>query len=654
MDLIGTQLHNIVLDNKPTWISPDFATFSSTMVVLWITRVLILKSLVQLGRSQYAEQFRITKRPVINDAQLERESVWVYGYFYDFITLMFSYYFGLFRNMPLFISESIGWYFVFHATIVEFVYYWFHRLLHVSWVYKNFHQYHHKSINTEPTTGLSFEIAERLSYTALFSVAPLCVSLLGLQSYVTMFLYFIWFDVMNEGGHINFEVLPEWYHKSPLKYLFYSPTFHSVHHTKFKKNYSLFMPWSDILFGTAIYKDTTTKSEELLPTHVKTEKKSEFVLLVHGGHLASILYSNKLHPKLAELAKLKNKYEHKPWMYLLYPYLLLLSTYIGYFEKGVHSEEEFDFTVPSSESNENKSKSVRGATWIVRNLGAHYLFKSYKKTITNRIEDAVLEAQDQGVKVVGLGNFNKAEWINHGGLDIVEKLKNKLNGTYIAHGDTLSAASVYQYSMWLREQNYWNKAVFITGATSKIGRAVCLQLVKNDITVFMYSQCRARYQEIADEAAPEKRHLLVYCNNLADGKNCDLWLTGKMIPHGVELLNAIPKYATIVNFAVPDPLNPKLMATRPDLLHLDSGLLAYDSKVMCPRFTWLLPAGTIYACLAGCIVHSMLGIQAHEVGPVVIEDMDKYWKAAKECGFTIPPHSSFYSPTNLPAPRLSL
>jgi len=275
-----------------------------------------------------------------------------------------------------------------------------------------------------------------------------------------------------------------------------------------------------------------------------------------------------------------------------------------------------------------------------------------KKTITKRIEDAVLEAQDQGVKVVGLGNFNKAEWINHGGLDIVEKLKDKLHSTYVAHGDTLSAASVYQYAMWLREKNYWSKAVFITGATSKIGRAVCLQLIKNDITVFMFSKCRARYQEIAAEAAPEKQHLLVYSDNLADGKNCDLWLTGKMIPRGKELINAIPFNSTIVNFAVPDPLSPQLMKTRPDLLHLDSGLLAYDSKVMSPRFTWLLPQGTIYACLAGCIVHSLLGIQAHEVGPVIIEDMDKYWKAAQESGFTIPPHSSFYSPINLPPPRI--
>jgi len=348
------------------------------------------------------------------------------------------------------------------------------------------------------------------------------------------------------------------------------------------------------------------------------------------------------------LMKLTYKYQHQPWMYLLYPYLIIMSTYWGYFERGFHNEEVFDFSLKKDTS----YKSSIGSTWIVRNLGAHYLIKSYKKIITKRIENAILEAQNQGIKVVGLGNFNKAEWINHGGLDIVENLKDKLHGTYISHGDTLSAAVVYQYGMWLKQNNYWNKAVFVTGSTSKIGRALCLQLIKQNIKVYMYTQCKPRFDEIAAEADPSLRHLLVFCDNLNAGKDCDLWFTGKMIPHGKELISAIPKHAKIVNFAVPDPLTPKLMAQRPDLLHLDSGLLKYDTNVMDPKFTWLLPQGNIYACLGGCIVHSVLGIEEHEVGPVKIDDMDKYWNAALELGFSIPPHSSFYTPITMPPPRI--
>lgn len=38
--------------------------------------------------------------------------------------------------------------------------------------------------------------------------------------------------------------------RAPLKYLWYTPTFHSLHHSKVHTNYCLFMPIYDYLFGT--------------------------------------------------------------------------------------------------------------------------------------------------------------------------------------------------------------------------------------------------------------------------------------------------------------------------------------------------------------------------------------------------------------------
>jgi len=234
----------------------DFVTLVAFGLGLWLSRVVLLKTLVNLGRSPLAEPTRITKRPAINDKQIERESVWPLGYFLDFLALIFSYVFlGRFHDRPFFAGSlwALAYEFLVHATVVEFLYYWFHRTLHVQWLYKRWHQYHHKSINTEPTTGVSFEIGERLAYTVLFAIPPLVADYLGYQSFFALGLYLLWFDLMNEGGHINFEILPMWFFRSPLRYIIYSPTFHAVHHTKFKKNYSLFMPWSDILFGTAVY-----------------------------------------------------------------------------------------------------------------------------------------------------------------------------------------------------------------------------------------------------------------------------------------------------------------------------------------------------------------------------------------------------------------
>jgi len=240
--------------------------------------------------------------------------------------------------------------------------------------------------------------------------------------------------------------------------------------------------------------------------------------------------------------------------------------------------------------------------------------------------------------------------MNHGGSDLVEKLGDRLTNTFISHGDTLSAAVIYQYAMFLRQKGYWSRGVMVTGSTSKIGRAVVLSLANQKIPVVMFTQVKARFDEIAAEAGPNSS-FLTYATDLAEGRSCDLWLTGKMIPHGKELLNAIPHGTTVLNFSVPDPLTGKLMRSRPDLLHLDTGILYFNPKVMTTRFTWLLPNGMIYACLAGGIVHTALGIRAHEVGSVVVADMEKYWNAALALGFSIPPPTSFYLPVVLPAPK---
>jgi sterol desaturase/sphingolipid hydroxylase (fatty acid hydroxylase superfamily) len=237
-------------------------------LVLWACRVVLLKSLVAFGRSSYAEKYRITKRPLITDKQIERESVWPLGYFLDFLAVVLIFACGRFQNVEIIGNDfwySALWHIMVHATVVEFVYYWFHRFLHIQVVYKYWHQYHHKSINTEPTTGVSFEIGERLSYTVLFAISPIICDFYGHSSLLLFFLYYIAFDLLNEGGHINFDVMPAWFYNTPLKYIIYSPVFHAVHHTRFKRNYSLFMPWSDILFGSAVY-SSGSQEEALLPT----------------------------------------------------------------------------------------------------------------------------------------------------------------------------------------------------------------------------------------------------------------------------------------------------------------------------------------------------------------------------------------------------
>lgn len=258
--------------------------FVATNLAVTLVRYVQMRLLVSLSRSKFAEQTRITFKPQITEKQIDREAVWPNGFLTDISLSLLVYYFGCFQNMPLMDWRGFFVQFLIHITIVEFVYYWVHRLLHWGWIYKRYHQYHHASINTEPTTSISFEFGERLVYTILFSITPILCYYLGYQSYITFAYQLVWFDFQNACGHINFEFLPRWFIDSPLFYFWYSPSYHSIHHTRFKKNYSLFMPWPDVVFGTAemkltreIFVKALDGSPTAPPQNIITENLDEVV-----------------------------------------------------------------------------------------------------------------------------------------------------------------------------------------------------------------------------------------------------------------------------------------------------------------------------------------------------------------------------------------
>ena len=66
------------------------------------------------------------------------------------------------------------------------------------------------------------------------------------------YTYLIGFDVLNNIGHCNFEFIPSWFRNLPgMKYLVYTPSYHSLHHSKVHTNFCLFMPLYDYVYGTA-------------------------------------------------------------------------------------------------------------------------------------------------------------------------------------------------------------------------------------------------------------------------------------------------------------------------------------------------------------------------------------------------------------------
>jgi Delta7-sterol 5-desaturase len=124
-------------------------------------------------------------------------------------------------------------------------FYWFHRLLHHPAIYKYIHFEHHKSIDVNPFTSMSFHWLEPFILTCwIFPVSfliPTYAPVLGLVQ--------IWGLLENIKSHLGYEIYPAWFNKSWLRFMT-SSTHHNMHHSKFNGNYGIHFRIWDRLFGT--------------------------------------------------------------------------------------------------------------------------------------------------------------------------------------------------------------------------------------------------------------------------------------------------------------------------------------------------------------------------------------------------------------------
>eukprot|EP00931_Biecheleriopsis_adriatica_P065680 TRINITY_DN40174_c0_g1_i1.p1 TRINITY_DN40174_c0_g1~~TRINITY_DN40174_c0_g1_i1.p1 ORF type:complete len:582 (+),score=90.65 TRINITY_DN40174_c0_g1_i1:51-1748(+) len=425
------------------------------------------------------------------------------------------------RVVP-FSYESVAVMFLGHYLVVEPIYYAFHRILHQPKVYKASHVHHHSSIITEAVSGTSHPMAETFGYLLNFSFAFLVPAWCQCFSYGLIPLYFVWFDIMNCIGHCNFECVPGWMQVGPLRYIVYTSSYHSLHHSKFKCNYCLFCPFWDYLFGT-VHKTTEQLHGQVLS---QEPRKLDAVFLGHGHGMHSMLHLPWLSPFLAS-----HQHEQRWWMVLLQPLTfvwVLICRYI----------------LQTSCVQRYQYRGTQCATWCLPVTGHFYFMKSHRKDIFDMVVQAVKDADDAGVRYFGLAHLNKAEFLNQGGKDIIPFLgERKIR---VVHGNTLTAAAVWQA---LREHTRPKDEIVFAGSTSKIGRALCIMLARRGNTVRMITGCEERFQKIKQEAGSAGKNL-VRVQTYEEGVGCGAWVIGKMMdPKRIQAL--IPPGSLIVDFAVP-------------------------------------------------------------------------------------------------------
>ncbi|CAL9778862.1 unnamed protein product [Musa acuminata subsp. burmannicoides] len=488
-----------------------------------------------------------------------------------------------------------------HLVFSEPVFYCLHRVLHRPHLFQNYHSLHHSSQVPQSFTAGFATPLEHLILCVVMGVPLLGACLVGRGSAGLIYGYVLLFDFLRCMGHSNVEIFPHGLFQSLplLRYLIYTPTYHSLHRMEKKSNFCLFMPLFDLLGGTLDDKSWELQKEI---SSGKNEQVPDFVFLAHVVDVMSSLHVPFVFRSFSALP-----FCTKPHMLLLWPgaFVTMLIMWA------------------SSKTFLLSFYTLRGRLhqlWVVPRWGFHYFLPFATDGINDQIEQAILRADRLGVKVLSLAALNKNESLNGGGTLFVNKHPDLR--VRVVHGNTLTAAVI------LNEIPLNVTEVFLTGATSKLSRAIALYLCRKRVRVLMLTLSTERFQKIQKEAPVECQEYLVQVTKYQAGQNCKTWIVGKWI--SLREQRCAPPGTHFHQFVVPP-----IISFRRDCTYGKLAAMRLPQDVqglgMCE---YTLERGIVHACHAGGVVHLLEGWTHHEVGAIDVDRIDVVWRAALKHGLT--------------------
>ncbi|KAK9106940.1 hypothetical protein Syun_022951 [Stephania yunnanensis] len=560
--------------------------------LMW--RVLHNQIWISFARYQTAKGNNMIVDKSIDFQQVDRESNWDDNIILSGVTL----YVGRMTingatNFPLWRGDGVILTILLHTGPVEFLYYWFHRALHHHFLYSRYHSHHHSSIVTEPITSVIHPFAELVMYILLFAIPTLATISTGTKSIVALVGYITYIDFMNNLGHCNFEFVPTWlFELFPLlKYFMYTPSFHSLHHTKFRTNYSLFMPIYDYIYGTA-----DKSSDSLYETSLKRQEESPN--LVHLTHFTTI--DSIYHSRLGFASWAASPYSSSRW------YLKLLTWWSSTMLRWMLNHPIV--------VERHKLNQLNLQTWAVPRYKFHYGLPWEKEEINALIEEAILEVEKANVKVMSLGLLNQDQELNkHGALFIQKHPNMKLR---VVDGSGLAVATV------LHSIPKGTKQVFLHGniISSKVIFAIVKALILDGVQVV--TPCKDQVDILTLRFAPESQNNVILSTSYAH----KVWLVGESLEKDEQA--RAPKGTLFIPFS-----QFPIAQTRKDCVYYNTPAMkvpeALENMHSCENW---LPRRVMSAWRVAGIVHALEGWNEHECGETLME-VEKVWTAALKHGF---------------------
>lgn len=561
---------------------------------LMLSRIIHNQIWISFSRYQTARGKNRIVDKSIEFEQVDRESNWDDQIIFNaLLYYLGNRYIPAAMNLPFWRADGAILTTLLHVGPVEFIYYWLHRALHHHYLYTRYHSHHHSSIATEPITSVIHPFGEHIAYFVLFAIPLLTMAITGMGSIAVFAGYVTFIDFMNNMGHCNFEFIPKWIFKvfPFIKYLVYTPTYHSLHHTQFRTNYSLFMPIYDYMYGT-MDKSTDALYEISL---ARQDKSPHVVYLTHPTTLDSIYH---LHVGFASFAS--DPYKTKWYMWVLWPLTLwsMLLTWIS-----GHS-----FVVER-----NIFNHLNMQTWAMPRYCFQYLLLWQKEKINRLIEEAILEADEAGVKVLTLGLLNQGGDFNGNGELYIKKHPNLK--VRLVDGSSLAAAAV------LNSIPKGTNQILLCGRLSKVSYAIASELCKQGVQVA--TPYKEQYEMLKSKLSSE------LAKNLILAFTCDqeVWLVGDGLKD--EEQKKAPKNTLFI------PLSQfPLKKVRKNCLYYSTPafIIPKDLTNMDSCENWL-PRRVMSAWRVAGIVHALEEWGAHESGIETMFDMDKVWQAGLKHGF---------------------
>ncbi|XP_031478997.1 very-long-chain aldehyde decarbonylase CER3-like isoform X2 [Nymphaea colorata] len=574
----------------------------------WCFHILVicaLRGLVhQLWYSYSSMLFLTNKYRVLQQGvdykQIDREQNWDdFIILHAFMAAIACYSSTLMDSLPLFNFRGYIYALILHMGLTESLYYFIHRTFHSDYLFQKYHSLHHLSVVTQSYTAGTASFLEHLVMGFLMGIPMLGAAWMGGGSVTMFYGYVLVFDFLRCMGHCNVEVMPVslFDHMPVLRYLIYSPSYHNLHHTDMSSNFCLFMPLYDAL-GNSLNKNSWEFRRRIRAG--EEVRVPDFVFLVHIIDVHSSIHVPFLFRSFSSKAFQTNLLVLPFWPIALVVLQLMwawakpfMVTFYCLRNRLIH-------------------------TWTVPRYGFQYFLPFAKDGINRNIEEAILRADKIGVKVISLAALNKNEALNGGGTLFVKRLPHLR--VRVVHGNTLTAAVI------LHEIPKDVKEVFLTGATSKLGRAIALYLCRKGVRVMMLTHSTERFQAIQKEAPTECQKFLVQVTKYQVAQNCKSWVAGKWLSPKEQAW--APSGTHFHQFVVPPIVEPRKDCTYGKL----AAMRLPDDVEGMGYCEYTMGRGIVHACHAGGLVHLLEGWEHHEVGAIDVDKIDMVWECALKHG----------------------